>query len=274
VVVCVCKIIMREFCESVFLLEIAVVKNVYVGVCLACSMDARVPYLCYRDMRLADTARPTERKSQQTTRRPAKYCPNRPRSRRTLSASNPLHQPSAVAPERRFRPPRAARALFLVSCAEQFAITFSPVSPVLSSDKGRGPVDTSQEVLCGSRSIGFRARRGARRRGWRKSRTPLKNTLWLTWHRYICCLPGIKVLRGVRLCGRILYDVCVAPQVEEVLRSAEPGQYVVYRANEALDIPTNDFAGVCVSFQTQVCLVPTASASEDGLMQSVQDVIP
>ena len=39
-------------------------------------------------------------------RRPAKYCPNRPRSRHTLSASNPLHHPPAVAPERRFRPPR------------------------------------------------------------------------------------------------------------------------------------------------------------------------
>jgi hypothetical protein len=41
-VVCVCKIIVGESCESVFLLKIAVVKT-YVGFCLACSLDARVP---------------------------------------------------------------------------------------------------------------------------------------------------------------------------------------------------------------------------------------
>ena len=57
--VCVCKIIVGESCESVFLLENAVVKNVYVGVCRACSLDARVPYVCYRDTRLACKGVPT-----------------------------------------------------------------------------------------------------------------------------------------------------------------------------------------------------------------------
>ena len=36
-VVCVCKIIVGEVSQGAFLLEDAVVKNVYVGVCLACS---------------------------------------------------------------------------------------------------------------------------------------------------------------------------------------------------------------------------------------------
>ena len=43
----------RSLTHGAFLLEDAVVKNVYVGVCLACSLDARVPYACDRDTRLA-----------------------------------------------------------------------------------------------------------------------------------------------------------------------------------------------------------------------------
>mmetsp|Transcript_87697 Transcript_87697/g.128279 ORF Transcript_87697/g.128279 Transcript_87697/m.128279 type:complete len:870 (+) Transcript_87697:45-2654(+) len=39
--------------------------------------------------------------------------------------------------------------------------------------------------------------------------------------------------------------------VEAVLRRAEPGQYIIYRANEDVKIPNNSFEAVCVSFQTE-----------------------
>ena len=63
---------------------------------------------------------------------------------------------------------------------------------------------------------------------------------------------------AMRAAPCLALDGCVSRhihrQVEDVLRGAEPGQYTIYRANEALDIPTQDFAGVCVSFQNEVSL--------------------
>ena len=59
-VACVCKIIVGESSQGVFLLEDALVNNVHVGFCLACSVDARVPHVCYRNTRLACTGVPTQ----------------------------------------------------------------------------------------------------------------------------------------------------------------------------------------------------------------------
>ena len=41
-------------------------------------------------------------------------------------------------------------------------------------------------------------------------------------------------------------------QVEGALRGAEPGQYIIFRTKEDVDHPEEAFAGLCVSFQTQV----------------------
>lgn len=40
--------------------------------------------------------------------------------------------------------------------------------------------------------------------------------------------------------------------VERVLRGGMPGQYAIYRTEEELDLQTDQFRGVCVSFQGEV----------------------